>query len=178
MAVMKKLAAFASCAAFAVVSCEDMNGIGSTGSFDPLAVPGGPSAETEVIGGPQRLRPGEFVVAGMDNTAFYNQRPGPEAEADKLLKRGTSMRIISTSDGFHRVELDSGEVGFVPGVMVQPASGPPQPAGQPVDVIDSVTPRPFVPEPAPPPLPEGLPSDFIPDIEPPLETEFDPGTPD
>lgn len=176
MAIMKKLAAFATCAAFTVVSCEDMNGLGSNSSFDPLAVPGGPSAEVEVIGGPQRLRPGSFVTAAIDNTAFYNQRPGPEAEADKLLKRGTSMRIISTSDGFHRVELDSGEIGFVPGVMVQPASASTEPVVQPVDVID-YSPRPTVPEPVPP-LPEGLPSDFIPDIEPPVETDIDPGTPD
>ena len=35
--------------------------------------------------------------ASMDNTAFFKNRPKGDADADKLLPRGTSMKVISTS---------------------------------------------------------------------------------
>jgi len=162
-----------------MVSCEDMNGIGANGGFDPLQVPGGPGAEPENFGGPQRIRPGEFVVAAIPNTAFYNQRPGPEAEADQLLKLGTSMRVISGSGSFHRVELDSGEIGFVPTVMIEPANAVSEPVDSTLLELHPLTPR--TPEPEPE-LPVGMPGEFIPDIEPApeptLEPELDAPTPD
>lgn len=96
-------------------------GPGSGSGFDPLSAPGANLA-SQSTGGPAVIRPGQFVVASIDNTAFYNQRPGAEAEADKLLRRGTSMRVISASGSFFRVELDDGEVGFVPRVMVEDPS--------------------------------------------------------
>ena len=55
----------------------------------------------------------------MDNTAFFKNRPKGDADADKLLVRGTSMKVISTADSYVKVELDSGEVGFVPSVMLE-----------------------------------------------------------
>ncbi len=55
----------------------------------------------------------------MDNTAFFKNRPKGDADADKLLKRGTSMKVISTSGSYLKVELDSGEIGFVPSVMAE-----------------------------------------------------------
>jgi hypothetical protein len=55
----------------------------------------------------------------MDNTAFYSKRPKGDAEADKLLPRGTSMKVVAQSDNFVKVELDSGEIGFVPAIMVE-----------------------------------------------------------
>jgi hypothetical protein len=36
-----------------------------------------------------------------------------------MLARGTSMKVISVNDSYVKVELDSGEVGFVPSVMVE-----------------------------------------------------------
>lgn len=149
------------------VSCQDMHAPVGTSGYDPMGIPGSAGSLGEHIGGPQRIRPGEFAVAAIDNTAFFSQRPGPEAEADQLLKRGTSMKVISTAGSFHRVELDSGEVGFVPNVMVESANITPP------EILELTTSRPSsggsgrdYPEPPPPPLPEGLPSDFIPDVEP------------
>ena len=151
-----------------------MNDPGSLNGFDPLQVPGGVDPNADNIVGPQRLRPGEFAVAAIENTAFFNQRPGPEAEADKLLKRGTSMKIINTSGSFHRVELDSGEVGFVPSVMVEAANAAPlEDVSTTIETITGSGP----PEPVPP-LPDGLPSDFIPDVEPAPEPAPEPATPD
>ncbi len=112
-----------------MVSCESMNNPGTGSTFDPLQTPGSQFAN-QGMAQQQTIRPGQFVVAAMDNTAFYNQRPGPEAQADQLLDSGTSMRVISTSGSFFRVELDSGEVGFVPRVMIQDPSADP-------DVADS-----------------------------------------
>jgi len=161
---MKTMIALTACAVLAMVSCENMNGVDTSGGFDPLRTPGA-QLGNENIGGPPRIRPGQFVVAAMNNTAFYNQRPGAEAEADQLLKRGTSMKVISTSGSFLRVELDSGEVGFVPSVMVEDPNAMPDefnsaidPDG-PADLYPSnLDPEPFVP------LPEGLPSDALPDV--------------
>lgn len=69
--------------------------------------------------GPHMIRPGGFAIAAIDNTAFYTVRPRGDADADKLLRRGTSMKVIATAGSYYRVELDSGEVGFVPTVMVE-----------------------------------------------------------
>lgn len=144
-----------------MISCENMNGVGANGGFDPLQTPGAQLANENVMG-PQRIRPGQFVVATIDNTAFYNQRPGAEAEADKLLRRGTSMKVISTSGSFLRVELDSGEVGFVPSVMVEDSNAMPSQTATSIEPVDRylspLDPEPFVP------LPEGLPSDVLPDV--------------
>jgi len=158
---MKTISALTSCAVLAMVSCEDMNGVGQSGGFDPLQVPG---SQTDPEAGirQQRIRPGQFVAAAIENTAFYNQRPDFESEADKLLKRGTSMRVISTSGSLLRVELDSGEVGFVPAVMVEDAaagasqqsvSPSSQPAFNPAGLQVPLE-----------PLPEYLPSDVLPDV--------------
>ncbi|MFU8892312.1 MAG: hypothetical protein ACNA8L_01670 [Luteolibacter sp.] len=168
---MKTIPALTSCAILAMASCDNMNGVGQNGGFDPLGVPGA-HGNAEAFGGTQRIRPGQFVTAAIDNTAFYNQRPGPEAEADKLLKRGTSMKVISTSGSLFRVELDSGELGFVPSVMVEDASAassmqpgsqpsqPSQPAFNPAGMQAPLE-----------PLPEYFPSDVLPDvIEPELPT--------
>lgn len=62
---------------------------------------------------------GQFVRAAMDNTAFFKERPNGSADADKLLARSTSMKVISESDSYLKVELDSGEIGYVPSVMVE-----------------------------------------------------------
>ena len=42
-----------------------------------------------------RFAAGQFVRAVMDNTAFFKERPKGDADADKLLARGTSMKVIS-----------------------------------------------------------------------------------
>lgn len=118
---MKTPIILSSCGLALMVSCDTMNGPSPGAGFDPLQTPGTQLAN-QGMDGPSTIRPGQFVVATIDNTAFYNQRPGAQAEADQLLRRGTSMKVISTSGSFFRVELDSGEVGFVPRVMVEDPS--------------------------------------------------------
>ncbi len=162
-------------------ACESMNAPVSSGGFDPLRPPGseigGPSES-----GPRQIRPGEFVIAAVDNTAFFNTRPRGDAEADKLLSRGTSMRVIAVAGSYYRVELDSGEVGFVPSVMVEDPNAMPDMAGDPMDMYSGmidVTPadtEPVIIEPLPDA--DSLPAVIEPEIEPsPMPTEITPGDP-
>ncbi|MBK1814732.1 hypothetical protein JIN84_03850 [Luteolibacter yonseiensis] len=86
--------------------------------YDPLGPPGGKINNSVALSG-ANFKAGQFVRAAMDNTALFKVRPKGDADADKLLKRGTSMKVISNSGSYVKVELDSGEIGFVPSVMVE-----------------------------------------------------------
>ncbi len=139
-------------AAFALASCGSMNApLSSSSSFDPLRPPGsGMHTDTSSYG--PDLSPGSFVTANIPNTAFYKNKPKGTEDADKLLTQGTNMKIVSSDTNYVKVELDSGEVGWVPSVMVASASGasdnypidgtyqvyPPLPGGplEPLPVID------------------------------------------
>lgn len=97
-----------------LVGCETGGPINS--SFDPLDAAGGYGTQANVIN--TGYRAGEFVTAVMDNTGFYKERPEGEANADKLLTAGTSMKVISDDGSFVKVELDTGELGYVSTVQV------------------------------------------------------------
>lgn len=99
-----------------VSACDTINRPISSGDFDPLRPPGGGGLSRSVV---PAFVAGQFVQSSMDNTAFFKNRPAGDAEADKMLARGTSMKVISLNDSYVKVELDSGEVGFVPSVMVE-----------------------------------------------------------
>ena len=110
-------------AALALVGCNSMNTpLTSSGSFDPLAPAGGVvrTGTSSVTS----FKPGQFVRATIDNTAFFAKRPKGDADADKLLTRDTQMKVISSDSSYVKVELDSGEVGFVPSVMVNDPNAP------------------------------------------------------
>jgi hypothetical protein len=117
------------------------NSIGG-GDFDPLAAPGRPAAIATIDA--TGFKAGQFVSTVMDNTHFYKNRPKDGADADKLLPRATSMKVISQQDSFVKVELDTGEIGFVPSVMVEdPKAQAAIPKGNEIQVY---------------PLPEAIPS--------------------
>lgn len=103
-------------ASLTLIGCEDFNRPITAGDFDPLASPGSTRSALSPANG---FRGGQFVRAIMDNTAFFLKRPSGEADADKLLPRGTSMKVINQVDNYVKVELDSGEIGFVPAIMVE-----------------------------------------------------------
>jgi hypothetical protein len=109
-------------AALALVACETMNApISNGGGFDPLGTPGGGIREADTSFGPS-IRPGQFVTASIPNTAFYRNKPRGSEDADKLIDLGTNMKIVSNDGNYVKVELDSGEVGWVPSVMVASSS--------------------------------------------------------
>jgi hypothetical protein len=118
---MKYIPVLSAAAALALVGCESMNApLTTSGSFDPLS-PAGGTVRTGTSTG-SSFKPGQFVHAAIDNTAFFNKRPKGDADADKLLSRNTSMKVISADSSYVKVELDSGEVGFVPAVMIHDQS--------------------------------------------------------
>ncbi len=114
---MKCLSALSAIAILGLVGCETTTGPLSGSGFDPLGSPGAQISTTTPAA--TTFKGGQFVRAAMDNTAFFKARPSGSADADKLLTRNTSMKVISESDSYLKVELDSGEIGFVPSVMVE-----------------------------------------------------------
>ncbi len=113
---MKKFLGLVSPVFLMLVACESMNSPLPTSEFDPLNTPGsGMNSNSESSSG---LQPGQFVSAAINNTTFYLKRPKGTEDADKLLTQGTQMKIVSADTSFVKVELDSGEVGFVPTAMI------------------------------------------------------------
>ena len=117
---MKFNTALMAVAVLGLAACDTMNRPISEGAFDPLRPPGSGLSNISTAG--PGFTAGQFVRGIMDNTAFFKARPKGDADADKLLPRGTSMKVISADDSYVRVELDSGEVGWVPAVMVEDPS--------------------------------------------------------
>jgi hypothetical protein len=114
---MKRLSAIPAVISLGLVACESMNRPVTSGSFDPLRAPGSDQAGMAATN--TGFAAGRFVRSIMDNTAFFKERPKGDADADKLLARGTSMKVISSSDSYVKVELDSGEIGWVPSIMLE-----------------------------------------------------------
>ncbi|MGL4399367.1 MAG: hypothetical protein ACRCXD_05840 [Luteolibacter sp.] len=121
---MKFIPAISSIAALSLAACDTMSGPITRGGYDPL-LPAG-SSNTPMQSVTPAFSAGQFVRASMDNTAFFKSRPSGDADADKLLRRGTSMKVISAASSYVKVELDSGEIGFVPSVMVEDPNAAPQ----------------------------------------------------
>ncbi len=179
---MKHIPALSAVAALAFTGCETMNAPVSSTSFDPLAAPGGGSRVTTVEAGPE-FRAGQFVRATMDNTGFFRVRPRGDADADRLLDRGTQMRVISTDASYVQVELDSGETGYVPAIMVEepsaasaedalPPSGDEFQVYPPVEPVDPSDPLPFIDPTA------AAPDEAMEDTPvPPVDPDLDPAKP-
>ena len=112
-----------------------MNSPISSGDFDPLLPPG---SGLKTMASQPGFKAGDHVRATMDGTAFFKQLPKGDADADKTLIRNTNMKVNRVAGSYLQVELDNtGEVGYVPAVMVenpnaQPVSLPPLPDSIPV----------------------------------------------
>jgi len=122
---MKCIPILSSIGFLCLAGCETMNQPISSGDFDPLGPPGGNIGPSAASSSGPGYTAGQFVRAAIPNTAFYKKRPSGDGDADKLLKQGTSMKVISKSGSYLKVELDSGEIGFVPTVMVEDPSAAP-----------------------------------------------------
>ena len=172
--------------ALVMASCETGTVI-SSGDFDPLTPPGATRTPTVATRG---LKPGSYVRSSMD-TAFFKGRPSGNSTAEKMLPANTEMKVISDDGSYAKVELASGEVGFVPSVLVSDQSAqpevspnaiqvyPPVPGSIP-PVVDPNAPTippvidPDAPEvPDVPPLPDAAPSEPAP-LPPGNEAESDP----
>lgn len=54
----------------------------------------------------------------MANSTFFKQIPKGNATADQVLGAGTPMKVITAQGTYVKVELESGDIGFVPEMMV------------------------------------------------------------
>jgi hypothetical protein len=145
---MKGYPAVLSALALALVSCKTGE-LTTGGDFDPLTAPGsGRSTRVAQTG----LRPGSFVHTSMDNAAFFKTRPKGDADADRQLPVNTEMKVISDDGSFVKVELNSGEVGYIPSVLVSDQSAAPAVPTVSPDAIQVYPPVPGT-------LPPGLPDD-------------------
>lgn len=120
---MKCIPALSAIAVIGLTACDTMTTPISSGSFDPLSAPGSERGMSVTTG--PTFSAGQFVRASMNNTAFFKKRPNGDADADKVLQRGTSMKVISVSGSYVKVELDSGDIGFVPSVMLEDPNAAP-----------------------------------------------------
>ncbi len=140
--------------AVALAACDTMNSPVTSSSFDPLRPPGTSIRPASASYGPE-LSPGQFVSANIPNTAFYKNKPKGTEDADKVIDLGTQMKIIEMDSTYVKVELDSGEVGYVPAVMVSTPDTTPIPDLLPLDGGYQVY----------PPLPGGGPIEPLPVID-------------
>jgi hypothetical protein len=159
--VMKAKLLLAAPFALALTACDPTGASFDSSGIDPLRPPAG-NVDKNDYG--NALKPGEFVSAAINDTAFYKVKPKEDQAADKLLAQGTPMKIVALSGSYTKVELDSGEVGFVPTVMISTGADNLPPldgdGGVPVPIInlDSDVPLPVLdPSTAPPVEPSGLP---------------------
>ncbi len=153
---MKCLPAIAA-VVLSLASCGTFTGpLSSSGDFDPLRQPG---STTKLVSQGPTFSAGQFVRASMDNAAFFKNKPSGNSDADKLLKRNTSMKVISASGTYVKVELDSGEIGFVPALMIEDPTAAPQMAATGTGAYQVYPPLPSggVGEPLPIIDPTGLP---------------------
>lgn len=88
----------------------------NSGGYDPLDAAGGTGSNVGLVD--TAFRPGSFVKTSMDNAAFFKNKPEGNATASKMLPANTPMKVISSSGSYVKVELDSGEVGYILSVQV------------------------------------------------------------
>ena len=120
---MKTIPFLSAAVALGLVACDNMTSSMSSGAFNPLLPPGSGVRMTDA---PAALKPGDHVRAIVDSAAFFKKLPQGDAEAEKTLPRDTTMKVIRISGSYLQVELDSsGEVGYVPAIMVEDRNASP-----------------------------------------------------
>jgi hypothetical protein len=112
----------------------------------------------------------------MANAAFFGEIPKGNARADKVLPVATPMKVVSTKDTYVKVELDSGEVGYVPEIMVAARGNTTEPVAIPDygPIPPPVDPALSAPGTQPSAVPNGTPPTPVPRTDPAPEV---PGVP-
>ena len=115
--------------------------------------------------------PGEWVVTDVAQAAFYRRQPKPSDQPIMTLPRGTDVKVVSTAGTYVKVELESGQVGYVPAIrLTQKKADNPVPL-VPSGPVDCPPPSPLdvAPEPEIPPISveeaQGVPSLIDPEAE-------------
>ena len=116
-------------------------------SIDPLDSPGSQRRGEASNDGP-RYVPGSYVEVTDTNAGLYRRFPDEEVQPSLQLALGTQLKVLRERGSYLRVETESGEIGFVPAIMVSDgiaASNPALPEGTtvpvtPVDPADPLDP--------------------------------------
>lgn len=164
----------------------------SSGGFDPLDGPGSVPGSSSAVVAPTtpNYKRGQWVETSMPNATFFRAIPKGSAQADKVLPVATPMKVVSSKGTYLKVELDSGDVGYVPEIMVigrssatgaQPGLEAPDygPVPSPVEPgvnLPGIAPLPEVPG-TPPPIP-AVPPVPAPNVPAPTVPESVPTVPD
>lgn len=130
-----------------------------SGDFDPLDSPGSLRTTAPVEDAGPLYQTGQFLETTMPNTAFFSRIPRPNEQPARTLASATPLRVIAMQGTYVKVELESGEIGFVPAIMVGEKPSPNEIPIVPV-TPGNVMPQPTVgpdgatlaPEPEIPPL--------------------------
>ena len=150
--------------------------LSSDGSFDPLTSPGSQkkksssSSSSSSFSAPTSVSytPGQWVETSMPNSTFFSAIPKGNATADKVLQAGVPLKFISSKGSYVKVELDSGQVGYIPEIMVieRSPSGAVTPSAPPLPPVDNTVPTstPFVPPSVLPEAPVNPADNVLPEI--------------
>jgi len=151
---------------FGLTSCDTMNDSFSDG-YNPLDPPGG---ATTGVQDPYALAftPGSFLQTVSPSTVFFAKFPAMEDQPTKILPDYTDVKVISTKGAYVKVEVvNTGEVGYVPSVMLCEKRSPNEVAVTPGLGEVPVTPGIVPGGEAPTALPYVAPEPEVPGIEPP-----------
>ena len=105
----------------AIVLLSSCGGFRSNGNYDssmsPLDSPGSQrrgAADEDSSG----FAPGSYVEVTDVNAGLYFRFPGANRQPDETLALGTPLKVINERGSYLRVETASGQIGFVPTIMV------------------------------------------------------------
>ncbi len=131
----------------ALVSCDLLNQpLGGSDANNPLDAPGASAATAEDPYGPT-FSPGTFLQSLSPSTAFFIQFPKDTDQPTKTLPDYTDVKVISTKGSYVKVEVVvTGEVGYVPSVMLGEKRSPNEVPVTPAAGVILVTPG-LAPEP-------------------------------
>ena len=86
-------------------------------SIDPLDSPGSQRRGEASNDGP-RYVPGSYVEVTDTNAGLYRRFPDEEVQPSLQLALGTQLKVLRERGSYLRVETASGQIGFVPAIMV------------------------------------------------------------
>ena len=100
----------------ALVSCDFNQPLPSNG-YNPLDAPGANQAATDPY--QSSFTPGAFLQTVSPMSAFYSKYPKDMEQPNKTLPDNTEVKVISIKGTYVKVEVvDSGDVGYIPSVML------------------------------------------------------------
>jgi hypothetical protein len=121
--------------------------------LNPLDSPGSRNRNDLIDSDPQ-FAPGSWVEVTDPNAAIYRRVPRDNEQPDYSLRPGTPLKIIGGQGTYVKVETESGQIGYVPAIMVgtKPTGNDlplvsPEPNDFPssIDPIDPINPTESVP---------------------------------